>query len=84
MLLQAYDYWHLFKHYGCRLQMEGSDQWGNILAGADLIRRLEGGGCFAPTFPLITTSSGIKMGKTHKGAIACTKLTPPTIIISIG
>jgi tyrosyl-tRNA synthetase len=78
MLLQAYDYWHLFKHYGCRLQMGGSDQWGNILAGADLIRRLEGEIVHALTFPLITTSSGIKMGKTHKGAIWLDKkLTSP-------
>jgi tyrosyl-tRNA synthetase len=69
MLLQAYDFWHLFKHYDCRLQMGGNDQWGNILAGADLIRRLEGETVHALTFPLITASSGIKMGKTHKGAI---------------
>jgi len=69
MLLQAYDYWYLFKHYDCRLQMGGNDQWGNIIAGADLIRRLEGEIVFGLTFPLITTSSGIKMGKTHKGAI---------------
>jgi tyrosyl-tRNA synthetase len=69
MLLQAYDFWHLFKQYGCRLQMGGNDQWGNILAGVDLIRRLEGETAFALTFPLITTSSGIKMGKTHKGAV---------------
>jgi len=69
MLLQAYDYWHLFKHYDCRLQMGGNDQWGNILAGADLIRRLEGEVVFGLTFPLITTATGIKMGKTHKGAI---------------
>jgi len=69
MLLQAYDYWHLFKQYDCRLQMGGNDQWGNILAGADLIRRLEGEVVHALTFPLITTSSGVKMGKTHQGAI---------------
>jgi len=69
MLLQAYDYWHLFKTYDCRLQMGGNDQWGNILAGADLIRRVEGEVVHALTFPLITTSSGIKMGKTHKGTI---------------
>jgi tyrosyl-tRNA synthetase len=69
MLLQAYDYWHLFKNYDCRLQMGGNDQWGNILAGADLIRRLEGEVVHALTFPLITTSSGVKMGKTHKGAV---------------
>ena len=78
MLLQAYDYWHLFKHYQCRLQMGGNDQWGNILAGADLIRRIEGEVVHALTFPLITTSSGIKMGKTHKGAVWLDpELTPP-------
>ncbi len=69
MLLQAYDFWYLFKHFGCRLQMGGSDQWGNIIAGADLTRRLDGEIVHGLTFPLITTSSGIKMGKTHKGAI---------------
>ena len=69
MLLQAYDFWHLFKHYDCRLQMGGNDQWGNILAGVDLTRRLEGEVIHALTFPLITTSSGIKMGKTHKGTV---------------
>jgi tyrosyl-tRNA synthetase len=69
MLLQAYDFWYLFKHYDCRLQMGGNDQWGNILAGADLTRRLEGEVIHGLTFPLLTTSSGIKMGKTHKGAV---------------
>lgn len=69
MLLQSYDFWHLFKTYGCRLQMGGSDQWGNIVAGADLIRRMEGESAFGITFPLITTASGIKMGKTHEGAV---------------
>ena len=69
MLLQAYDFWHLFKHYDCRLQMGGNDQWGNILAGADLTRRLEGATIHGLTFPLMTTSAGIKMGKTHEGAI---------------
>ncbi len=69
MLLQAYDYWYLFKHYDCLLQMGGNDQWGNILAGADLVRRLEAQTVHAITFPLITTSSGIKMGKTQKGAV---------------
>jgi tyrosyl-tRNA synthetase len=78
MLLQAYDYWHLFKNCRCRLQMGGNDQWGNILAGADLIRRMEGEVVHALTFPLITTSSGIKMGKTHKGAVWLDPgLTPP-------
>jgi tyrosyl-tRNA synthetase len=69
MLLQAYDFWHLFKTYNCRLQMGGNDQWGNILAGADLTRRMEGEIIHGLTFPLLTTSSGIKMGKTHKGAV---------------
>lgn len=69
MLLQAYDFWYLFKHYDCRLQMGGNDQWGNILAGVDLTRRLEGEVIYGLTFPLITVSSGIKMGKTHKGAV---------------
>ncbi len=69
MLLQAYDFWYLFKKFGCRLQMGGNDQWGNMLAGADLIRRLEGKAAYGLTFPLLTTSSGIKMGKTHKGAV---------------
>jgi len=69
MLLQAYDFWYLFKHHDCRLQMGGNDQWGNILAGVDLTRRLEGEAIHGITFPLITTSSGIKMGKTHKGTV---------------
>jgi tyrosyl-tRNA synthetase len=69
MLLQAYDFWHLFKHHDCRLQMGGNDQWGNILAGADLTRRLEGEVIHGLTFPLLITSTGIKMGKTHKGAV---------------
>ena len=69
MLLQAYDFRYLFKHYNCRLQMGGSDQWGNILAGADLTRRLDREIVHGLTFPLITTSSGIKMGKTHQGAV---------------
>jgi tyrosyl-tRNA synthetase len=78
MLLQAYDFWYLFKHYDCRLQMGGNDQWGNILAGVDLTRRMEGEVIHALTFPLITTSSGIKMGKTHQGAIWLDPaLTPP-------
>jgi tyrosyl-tRNA synthetase len=69
MLLQAYDFWHLFKHHNCRLQMGGNDQWGNILSGVDLIRRLEGEMVHGMTFPLMTTSAGIKMGKTHKGSV---------------
>ncbi len=69
MLLQAYDFRYLFQHYNCRLQLGGNDQWGNILAGADLIRRLDNEIVHGVTFPLITISSGIKMGKTHKGTI---------------
>ncbi|MGD8397983.1 MAG: tyrosine--tRNA ligase [Anaerolineae bacterium] len=69
MLLQAYDYLHLYRTYGARLQMGGNDQWGNILAGADLIRRVEGVQAYAATFPLVTTSSGVKMGKSAAGAV---------------
>ncbi len=68
-LLQAYDFWHLFKHHGCLIQMGGSDQWGNIVAGIDLIRRLEGKQAYGMTFPLIMTADGRKMGKTEKGAV---------------
>jgi tyrosyl-tRNA synthetase len=69
MLLQAYDFWYLSKHYDCILQMGGNDQWGNILAGVDLTRRLEGKVIHGLTFPLITTADGQKMGKTHRGAV---------------
>ncbi|MGQ9509871.1 MAG: tyrosine--tRNA ligase [Thermodesulfobacteriota bacterium] len=68
-LLQAYDFWYLFKHYQCVIQMGGSDQWGNIVAGIDLIRRLEGKQAYGITFPLIMTADGKKMGKTEKGAV---------------
>jgi tyrosyl-tRNA synthetase len=69
MLLQAYDFLHLYRREGCRLQMGGSDQWGNILAGCDLTRRVEGAAVYGVTFPLITTASGAKMGKTAAGAV---------------
>ncbi len=69
MLLQAYDFMQLAKSHDCLLQMGGSDQWGNIVAGIDLSRRTLGKQTFGITFPLITTASGIKMGKTHKGAV---------------
>ena len=69
MLFQSYDFLHLYRNHGCTLQMGGNDQWGNILAGADLIRRVEGGGAEALTFPLLTTSVGTKMGKSEKGAV---------------
>jgi tyrosyl-tRNA synthetase len=68
-LLQAYDYLTLYREYNCTLQMGGDDQWGNILAGVDLIRRVEGAKVEAMTFPLLTTASGDKMGKTASGAV---------------
>ncbi len=68
-LLQAYDFLHLYREYGCILQIGGNDQWGNILAGVELIRRVADGQAFAMTFPLLTTSSGAKMGKTAEGAV---------------
>lgn len=69
MLLQAYDFLEIYDRYGCKLQMGGSDQWGNIVAGVDLIRRIRQETVFGITFPLITTSSGAKMGKTAEGAV---------------
>jgi tyrosyl-tRNA synthetase len=69
MLLQAYDFLELYDHYGCKLQLGGSDQWGNIVAGVELIRRVRQETVFGITFPLITTSSGAKMGKTAEGAV---------------
>jgi len=69
MLLQAYDFLQLFENYGCRLQMGGSDQWGNIVSGIELVRKMRQETVFGITFPLITTSSGAKMGKTVKGAV---------------
>lgn len=68
-LLQAYDFLHLSREYGCRLQMGGNDQWGNIVAGIDLIRRVDEHEAYGLTFPLITTASGAKMGKTAAGAV---------------
>jgi len=68
-LLQAYDFLTLYRSYNCTLQMGGDDQWGNILAGVDLIRRIEGGTAQALTFPLLTTATGAKMGKTAQGAV---------------
>jgi len=69
MILQAYDFVELNRRYGCVLQMGGSDQWGNIVCGIDLGRRLSNVQLFALTSPLITTSSGAKMGKTASGAV---------------
>lgn len=69
MLLQAYDFLHLFEHHGCTIQMGGSDQWGNIVSGIDLIRRVEGQRAFGITVPLLTSSTGRKFGKTEEGAV---------------
>jgi tyrosyl-tRNA synthetase len=68
-LLQGYDYLHLYKTKNCRLQMGGSDQWGNITAGTELIRRMEGGEAFALTTPLLTKADGTKFGKSEGGNI---------------
>ncbi len=68
-LLQAYDFWYLFKNHNCQLQMGGADQWGNIVAGIDLIHRLEDKQGYGMTFKLITTATGQKMGKTVAGAL---------------
>ncbi|MEO1528742.1 MAG: tyrosine--tRNA ligase [Planctomycetota bacterium] len=69
MLLQAYDFVHLCREHGCRIQAGGSDQWGNVTAGIDLGRRMLGEQLFGITAPLLLTSDGRKMGKTEKGAI---------------
>ena len=69
MLLQSYDFLELFRQHGVALQMGGSDQWGNIVLGADLIRRVTGGEAHVLTTPLITSASGAKMGKTAEGAV---------------
>ncbi len=69
MLLQAYDFLHLYEHHQCVLQLGGNDQWGNILAGIDLVRRMHNATVYGLTLPLITTASGAKMGKTEKGAV---------------
>jgi tyrosyl-tRNA synthetase len=68
-LLQAYDYLVLYDRHGCNLQLGGSDQWGNILAGIDLIRRLRSARAHGLVFPLVTTSAGVKFGKTEAGAV---------------
>jgi len=68
-LLQTYDFWYQFKHYNCLIQMGGNDQWGNIVAGVELIRRLEKKQAYGIVFHLIKTSTGKKMGKTEKGTV---------------
>jgi len=78
MLLQAYDFLMLSRRYDCTLQMGGNDQWGNILAGTELVRRVDGRDVQGLTFPLMTTARGEKMGKTHQGAVWLDKdLTSP-------
>lgn len=69
MIMQAYDFLELYRRYGCRLQSSGSDQWGNIVGGIELARRVENEHLFGLTTPLITTASGAKMGKTAQGAV---------------
>ena len=69
MLLQAYDFLHLARHHDCTMQMGGSDQWGNIVSGKDLIRRMLGTRAEGVTFPLLTTATGKKFGKTEEGAV---------------
>lgn len=68
-LLQSYDFLELYRNYGCDLQIGGDDQWGNIVAGADLIRRVTGEDAYGLTCPLVTRADGKKMGKTEKGAV---------------
>ncbi|MBN2343138.1 MAG: tyrosine--tRNA ligase [Deltaproteobacteria bacterium] len=68
-LCQAYDFLVLYQKYGCKMQMGGDDQWGNIVAGVDLVRRVEGAQVYGLTFPLLTTATGAKMGKTASGAV---------------
>jgi tyrosyl-tRNA synthetase len=69
MLLQAYDFLQLFDHHGCTLQAGGSDQWGNITAGVELIRRVRGERAYGLVYPLVTSADGVKLGKTEQGAI---------------
>lgn len=69
MLLQSYDFLHLYRTYGCVLQTGGSDQWGNITAGVELIRRVTGGTAYGLVYPLITKADGSKFGKTESGAV---------------
>ncbi len=69
MIMQAYDFLELNKRFGCKMQLGGNDQWSNIIAGANLIRKSEQGESFGLTFKLLTTSEGKKMGKTEKGAV---------------
>ena len=69
MLLQAYDFLHLFEHHQCKLQAGGSDQWGNITAGVELIRRVQGKRAYGLVYPLVTSAGGVKLGKTESGTV---------------
>lgn len=69
MLMQGYDFLKLYQNYGCKIELGGDDQWSNILAGVDLVRRVESKEVYGMTFTLLTTSDGKKMGKTQKGAV---------------
>ena len=69
MLLQAYDFLHLFEHHQCELQAGGSDQWGNITAGVELIRRVQGKRAYGLVYPLVTSAGGVKLGKTESGTV---------------
>ncbi len=69
LLLQAYDFLVLYDRYGCTLQLGGSDQWGNITAGCDLVRKVRGGRAYGLVLPLVTTASGVKFGKTEAGTV---------------
>lgn len=69
MLMQSYDFWHLYIEYGCKLELGGNDQWSNIIGGVDLIRKIGKDDSFGLTFKLLTTKEGKKMGKTEKGAL---------------
>ena len=69
MLLQSYDFMHLYQHYDCRMQAGGSDQWGNITAGVELIRRRLSGRAYGMVYPLVTNADGTKLGKTERGTV---------------
>ena len=68
-LIQGYDFYHLWKHHNCSIQLGGSDQWGNIVTGTEMIRKMEGGNAYALTVPLITKADGTKFGKTESGSV---------------
>jgi tyrosyl-tRNA synthetase len=68
-LIQGYDFYYLWKHHNCSIQLGGSDQWGNIVTGTEMIRKMEGGSAYALTVPLITKADGTKFGKTESGSV---------------